>query len=220
MNNEFDPMAAAREHYEMLLDTGSAESAKNIWKACDMIEQASDGKSEIRVADVGNFCLNHFGSPKPQSIRNQKNTLYKLVQLRSAASKIKRNGSLARPQADSVSDPNAAAFIRVLEERVRQLEASNNRLRQAIKSLAPLDIEIASGETGGVVLTRRIQPSSSDRVTFTDVEKEAVVAFLREQHLGDFGMTFDTKGRIVEGRAVFMEKPVITALRKILGAES
>lgn len=217
MGNDFDPLEAAKAHYEKLLDTKLAKSAKNIWMACDLIEQVSNGKTEIRASNVGKLCQEHFGAPKSQSIRNQKNTLLKLVKLRSDAAIIKNNGVVVDDATEPFSDPSAAALVRVLKEQIRQLEASNNRLRQAFKSLAPLGIEISHTENGGITLTRHDKPFSDDSVQFTEVEKEAVMSFLREKHLDSFGLKFDPKGRIVEGRAILMEKPVVNILHRILG---
>lgn len=213
-SNKEPDSPAAEQFYQSLLVTGLAESAKNIWRACDIIEQTGKGTIEIRVSEVGRICKEHFGGPTAQSIRNQKDTLKKLVDIRADALLVVAKHFTPGSSAHEIADPNTAALVRVLEERIRQLTQSNRRLRSAFKNLDPSLIRIIEDEHDGLRIVSN--PNNSFAEPVSDIESESLRAFLRLDHLQAFGLNIDDKERIVEGRTVLMEKAALRAIRRLI----
>lgn len=208
---------AAKALYEDLRKTGLKTSAERIWRACNLIEDVGEGSTRITVSAVARICIDEFGGPKAQSIRNQPKTLKKLVLLRADALTIGPRAEFRSFDESVAHDPGIAAYIRVLEERLRQAERSNNRLRSVLKNLDPDTYSIVESDEKGLVLmgTGDTESGFSGR-GLSYSESESIRAFLRENHLDRFGLSFDDKDRIVEGRSVLMETAAVGALRRLL----
>ena len=174
-----------------------------------------NGAKTLTATAVGDYCKQKFGGPQVQSIRNKPDTLLRLVKL---------HGELHRLQTGShrkigptragpvIDDPGVAAYVMVLESRVKELERSNERLAQAFKKLQPLQIGSAPRSSA----SPEAQPHSIGPDAVTDVEKEAITKFLDVEQLGRSGFMLDGRGRIMDGRQVIVESPVVRLLARLL----
>ena len=199
-----------------LCKTGLKVSAERIWHACDLIENLGEGATKITVSAVARICVDEFGGPKAQSIRNQATTLKKLISLRADALSISTSGTKYEQDDFETGDPNTMAYLRVLRERIRQTERSNSRLRAVLKNLDPRTFEFVISESQEIELANSgssNEPSSIHRISYA--EGESLRSFLKTSNLERFGLRFDNRDRIVEGSSVLMESPAVSAIRRL-----
>lgn len=200
--------------FESLANTGAGESARRIMDACLFLREHK--AKTITASAVGDYCRDKFGGPLTQSIRNKQDTLLRLVKLHSDLHDLqterpgKKSGS---PRSSlRIDDPGVAAYVMVLEARVRELERSKERLTQAFKKLQPL--QIGAGSPGASVEGAHTLPSPTAFMTV--VERDAAAKFLDVKHLDRFGLKLDDRQRIVDGSQVLVESPVVRLLTRFL----
>ena len=199
--------------YQNLLTTGEKTSAERIYQACEKL--ASEGVKKITAAAVGQSCEKNpeWGGPRAQSISNKKETLGALVKAWDNLHQLRR-GRAVKPshRRDSIhiDDPGAAAYLQVIESELKETRRAYQRVSEAFRNMQPVQIGLDPGTT---------LPSQYNLAppTLSQVERDSVEAFLRKEHLADFGLEVDGRGRILDGRRVLMEGPVVSLLLRLCG---
>jgi hypothetical protein len=135
-------MKIAEAFYDRLIgntrDHQRATSLQRIRIACDSVEQTMD---EYTVADVGRYCVERWGGPKAQSIRNSPSVLMKYIRLRIAEHR-RGAGSPGVEHADDrtldLSDPADIQhrFLIALGE-IEHLKREILRLRLRLEGYGP-----------------------------------------------------------------------------------
>ncbi len=198
---------------DALRKTGAATSAQRIHEACLFLR--GNGARSLTATVVGDYCQQKFGGPQVQSIRNKPDTLLQLVKLHGELHRLQTGARKKKgPARDGpvIDDPGVAAYVMVLESRVKELERSNDRLAQAFKKLQPL--QIGSAPSSSASPKAQSHPIRPDAVT--DVEREAITKFLDVEQLRRNGFVLDERGRIMDGRQVIVESPVVRLLARLL----
>lgn len=200
--------------YSRILETGERDSAMRIWEACEFL---SKGRTRaITTAAVGDYCQAKFGGPKAQSITNKQGSLALIVRYWDVLHQIQIGRSGKRSGKDDkggviIDDPVIGAYVDLLRSEIKELRASNERLNRAFREMQPLQIgRVNEG-------AEPAQPAMLQSFA-TDVQKEAIRVFLGKAHLDKFGLAYDGRGRIMDGRRVLVERPVIEALQKLIGS--
>jgi hypothetical protein len=195
----------------------SLESIKNV---CDEIERYS---GRIYVNRVGKLCLEQFGGPVAQSIRNKPDILKRYVDLRAAEQslpgRIKQKDNRI-----NISDPKIRAYTLLLEEQVRDYEEQIRILKNLLMRIAPVEIDKLIAEAfsnGSPLALPLISNESSNGVgnssNLTEPARRALGKIINEAHLKLFRLSL-YKGRVVdEMRRKFLEKDEYQALLKLLG---
>lgn len=199
--------------YARILETGEADSAKRIWEACEFL--AKNKAKKITASAVGDYCSQKFGGPKAQSISNKQETLAQLVRWWQTVYALE-NGRVAKSavagQSNTfIDDPTVAAYVRVLEAKMKELQAENQRINKAFRELKPLQIGFLPASSDGNALLPPNMPA------VTDVERDSIRTFLSKSHLDKFDLHIDEKKRVKDSLRVLMERPVVELLLRLAG---
>lgn len=195
--------------YDEITKTGEAASAERVMEACQFLRDQKVKK--ITAVAVGKYCIHKWKGPRASSISNKPNTLAQLVKLHDilhqlSSSKVVRRSKDAQNNF-RVEDPGIAAYIRVLESKVRNLEGENQRLVQGFKKLQPLQIGLPSNDSSQAQLSAPAVP------LITEIERDAIISFF--QQIKNAGLSIDDRRRIVDGPMIIMERPVVDLLTKL-----
>lgn len=199
--------------YDEISKTGEAVSAERVTEACQFLREQKVKK--ITAAAVGSYCISKWNGPRASSISNKTNTLAQLVKLHDTLHQLSSQRAVRRsndPQNNlRVEDPGVAAYIRVLEAKVKNLESEKQRLVQGFKKLQPLQIGASSSaDSHSQVTTLAVPP-------ITEIERDAILSFF--QQIKNAGLTIDDRKRIVDGPIIIMERPVVELLTKLSKAD-
>jgi hypothetical protein len=185
------------------VQTGERESITRIERACKAL--AESGIARITASAVGKFCTVHFNGPKAQSISNKPQTLAAFVKKWDQLHQMRRGRRSTSKRANriTIDDPSVAAYVRILEVERDEANRVRDRLLQAFRRMEPLQ------------LSKRASQQDADEITISDIEKDSIRAFLNARNLADFGLTYDTRGRISDGGRIFVESAMVKLLVKL-----
>lgn len=211
-----DQLRRTQEQLDFLYDeiskTGEAVSAERVMEACQFLREQKVKK--ITAAAVGSYCISKWNGPRASSISNKPNTLTQLVKLHDTLHQLSSQRAVRRsnhPQNNlRVEDPGVAAYIRVLEAKVKNLESENQRLVQGFKRLQPLQIGLSSSDDTQPKALSPVAPS------ITEIERDAILSFF--QQIKNVGLMIDDRKRLVDGSMIIMERPVVELLIKLSNA--
>jgi len=136
-------MKIAEAFYDRLIahtrDRQRATSLQRIRAACDDIEREH---AEYTVADVGRYCVQRWGGPKAQSIRNSTSVLLKYIRLRIAEHVHGTGLPAAADELPDLSNPVDVQhqFLLALGE-IAQLKREVSRLRLRLEGYEPSHVE-------------------------------------------------------------------------------
>ncbi|HYG86254.1 MAG TPA: hypothetical protein VD978_08350 [Azospirillum sp.] len=216
--------AASKAVYDDLMAKTRHESGRaslsRVWAACDHLEQQHQ---LITLAAVAKYVEAQHGGPKEQSIRNAKDTLRRIIELR------RNEQTLAVPQnrraADEVvsDDPNVQAYVNVLKGHIQSLQEENARLKKGFGTLAPRSLLELSRIVGTdsdnqpeLQATNQLDDRGSVQPSMTAEERNSLARFLDAQHLYDHG--FEVRNNQVETASglIFIEPLAFAVLRRLV----
>lgn len=209
MSNEQTVQSAYRKLIAQATSRRQRESLERVKQACDFLE-----KNRIRITPTssGRYCVERWGGPKPQSIRNSVNVLFKYMRLRQAAQILPPSGSKTLKE-PVITDEAVRAYVYLLREERDEAIRAKNRILKGLKSVPGISIDaLISGQFGG---------STGNPENETSADKPRLVAIARAllspEKLDACGLEL-YKGRIrntITG-ALLVEKADVAILQALL----
>ena len=148
-------------------------------EACDFLEQS---KAPITPTAVGRYCENKWGSPKAQSIRNAKDTLFAYLQVRQSKQVMPATakGPAFEP---SISDETVRAYVTIIKTERDEAIRAKNRVINGLRSIPGIDIDelLAAGFKGAPAKSK---PSND----VSEAAKTALRRLLNSSNLGKVGL--------------------------------
>jgi hypothetical protein len=186
-------------------NTGEAVAVTRIVEACESL--LKQNVSKITASAVGIYCASRWGGPRASSIRNKPYTLVQVVKRYDAlhrATAIRRHVAKATADRDlRIDDSAVLAYVQSLESQNKQMQLEIDRLLQGFKKLAPVQRQSLSGAS-------QVRLSGQE---VSEVERDAILAFFKRA--ASLGMVVDDRQRLVDGRTVFMEHPMVQLLTRL-----
>lgn len=126
------------------------ESLDRVKAACDFLAASS---AKVTLTAVGRYCSERWGGPKPQSIRNAKETLFAYVTARQAEQTLPeptKKGSYA----PLIHDENIRAYVELLRIERDEAIRAKERVIGGLRSIPgiPIDDLLARGFKGAKAL--------------------------------------------------------------------
>jgi hypothetical protein len=196
-------------------------SLEHIKEVCDTTEEHG---GRIYVSRIGELCKKEYQGPTAQSIRNQKDTLKKYVDLRAAEQQFPADAGRKESKL-KISDPKVRAYILILEEQVRDSEERFDILKNFFQRLAPVEIDqlIADAFRSGTPLALPPMPNGLGEtqikgIALNEAARRALEKLTSESHLKPFGLSL-YKGRVLsETKRTFLDKGEYKALLDLIAA--
>lgn len=183
-------------------------SLVSVKEACDFLEQS---KAPITPTAVGRYCESKWGSPKAQSIRNAKNTLFAYLQVRQSKQIVPTvvKGPTFEP---SIADETVRAYITIIKTERDEAIRAKNRVVNGLRSIPGIDIDelLAAGFKGEPAKTIKQRDVS-------EAAKTALIKLLNSANLEKVGLElFRDRLRHIQTKEILLDKADIEALRGTL----
>jgi len=136
MNETQESEVLYNELYNSATSKKKQTSIFNIKKACNAL---ATKQNKITPASIGKYCEKAWGTPREQSIRNNKNYVGYISKREEERPK---NIVLVDNEAPIiVKDQAAQAVIDILQNEIKELRKSLSNLKKGMRQIAPIDID-------------------------------------------------------------------------------
>jgi len=136
MNETQESEALYNELYNSATSKKKQTSIFNIKKACNAL---ATKQNKITPASIGKYCEKAWGTPREQSIRNNKNYVRYI-----SKREEERPKSLVVVDSEApiiVKDQAAQAVIDILQNEIKGLNMALSNLKKGMRQIAPIDID-------------------------------------------------------------------------------
>jgi len=99
---------------------------------------------DFNVSSIGRYCVDFWGSPKTQSIRNNKNLVeyikFRIKEYKSSVIKVVDNKTNEVSFIEDIEDERIKTFIKVEQEKYKILENKYKNLKKVVGQLNPINV--------------------------------------------------------------------------------
>ncbi|MHC6052216.1 hypothetical protein ACYT84_10710 [Ralstonia solanacearum] len=193
------------------------ESLERIKEACDFLESA---RAAMTPTSVGKYCIDRWGGPRSQSIRNADKTLFAYVKARSSEQVLPVASHNAHSFEPAIQDETIRAYVALIKAERDEAVRAKNRIVAGLRSIpgVPIDEWIRDRHMSDVGrLTRdEVKPAS-----LPPQARVAIETLLDRHSLQAVGLElYRQRLRSVATNQVLLDKSQVEALIGLLGTDA